>query len=722
MPLSNLSNESDRLRVVEFLQLILLFLVSENAISSSRIKSNRLRSTSVFVHSSIETNSLYSNYLWPRPLPMHERRDVDFGKFNDIASDSLACPGFKTCPWYEIGTTPSTTEWTRPTKCNPYSRVCSCLSEWLGSDNICPSWAYTKERSTKPPAPELITLATEGWLNEWPYVEGVRKCAKSYCDVRHTNFYSPDVDARVFSLLHKSVPPFEYGRGAISVGVSMESPNNFPKLDEESFQYTFHFGVSHRRGHLDLQTSYNNYFPAQFKSKGAPFLSKKNSLLFVYTACHWPHRNQLFDDLSKLIDIDALGRCKNNKNMNDMFPACAALPRSGTSVWLQSECLLHNYKFYLAIENTREPDYITEKLYQGLRAGSVPVYLGAPNVRDYLPDNAAVYLDDFASLSDLVKYLKSAMEDETLYNKHHAWKDLPLPGRFVNTALEMSQDLLHCQICDHIATKYKKELPLLNNKGKSIAMPPCITKMLLAAETTILRDFQPPAPLWRHKSPPKVDKVYVISIVSATDRHKVLRQQLSNVFLSGDLVTSFDRNQISDADHGCLNPYYYEVDIQIRRPLSRSEVSLAMKQTAAMFDAFRRGNKVSLIIEDDVRFEHTFLDSLEQVLEEAPNGWDLIFIGGCMNMHAEHYGRKKVTDKLWRTGQSRCAHAYLISEQGVIKALNHLPIISPFDFHLSYIQNVTIYWVEPAEVHQSGFKTLLNNTYSGGGLIELNSH
>ena len=63
-------------------------------------------------------------------------------------------------------------------------------------------------------------------------------------------------------------------------------------------------------------------------------------------------------------------------------------------------------------------------------------------------------------------------------------------------------------------------------------------------------------------------------------------------------------------------------------------------------------------------------------------------------MHAEHYGRQKVTYKLWRTGQSRCTHAYLISEQGVIKALNHLPIISPFDFHLSHIQNVTIYWLQ----------------------------
>jgi hypothetical protein len=77
-----------------------------------------------------------------------------------------------------------------------------------------------------------------------------------------------------------------------------------------------------------------------------------------------------------------------------VVPQCAGLPRRGRTVWLESECLLHHYKFYLAAENSREPDYVTEKLWQGLRAGAVPVYLGAPNVRLYLPEGAAVFVDE----------------------------------------------------------------------------------------------------------------------------------------------------------------------------------------------------------------------------------------------------------------------------------------------------------------------------------------
>ena len=42
--------------------------------------------------------------------------------------------------------------------------------------------------------------------------------------------------------------------------------------------------------------------------------------------------------------------------------------------------LARQYLFTIAIENSLEYDYVTEKLWQPLAAGSVPIYLGAPNV------------------------------------------------------------------------------------------------------------------------------------------------------------------------------------------------------------------------------------------------------------------------------------------------------------------------------------------------------
>ena len=43
------------------------------------------------------------------------------------------------------------------------------------------------------------------------------------------------------------------------------------------------------------------------------------------------------------------------------------------------------YKFVVAVENAVCPDYVTEKLWRALEVGAVPIYHGAPNVREILP-------------------------------------------------------------------------------------------------------------------------------------------------------------------------------------------------------------------------------------------------------------------------------------------------------------------------------------------------
>ena len=43
--------------------------------------------------------------------------------------------------------------------------------------------------------------------------------------------------------------------------------------------------------------------------------------------------------------------------------------------------LYRKYKFVIAFENAIEEDYVTEKFYDPLLAGSVPVYLGAPSIK-----------------------------------------------------------------------------------------------------------------------------------------------------------------------------------------------------------------------------------------------------------------------------------------------------------------------------------------------------
>ena len=53
---------------------------------------------------------------------------------------------------------------------------------------------------------------------------------------------------------------------------------------------------------------------------------------------------------------------------------------------------LNDYRFSIAIENSCTPSYITEKFYDCIIAGCVPLYYGAPNIGDYFPIDSYIPL------------------------------------------------------------------------------------------------------------------------------------------------------------------------------------------------------------------------------------------------------------------------------------------------------------------------------------------
>lgn len=74
---------------------------------------------------------------------------------------------------------------------------------------------------------------------------------------------------------------------------------------------------------------------------------------------------------------------------------------------------LHNYKFSITYENTGNmAGYITEKIFDSMAAGTVPVYWGANNIAEYIPQHCFIDARDFATPNDLYSYLNSMQEHE----------------------------------------------------------------------------------------------------------------------------------------------------------------------------------------------------------------------------------------------------------------------------------------------------------------------
>jgi hypothetical protein len=72
-----------------------------------------------------------------------------------------------------------------------------------------------------------------------------------------------------------------------------------------------------------------------------------------------------------------------------------------------------NYRFAICYENMREQrGYITEKIFDALVAGCVPVYLGAENIGEYVPETCFIDRRKFSSDEALYRFLKEMGKEE----------------------------------------------------------------------------------------------------------------------------------------------------------------------------------------------------------------------------------------------------------------------------------------------------------------------
>jgi len=76
------------------------------------------------------------------------------------------------------------------------------------------------------------------------------------------------------------------------------------------------------------------------------------------------------------------------------------------------ECL-KKYRFCFAYENSLGiSGYITEKIFDAMFAGVVPIYLGADNVTDYIPKKCFIDRRDFESDEQLYQFIKNMSQEE----------------------------------------------------------------------------------------------------------------------------------------------------------------------------------------------------------------------------------------------------------------------------------------------------------------------
>jgi hypothetical protein len=202
-------------------------------------------------------------------------------------------------------------------------------------------------------------------------------------------------------------------RGQLWVAWSMESEINYPALAEPAFMRKFDLVISYRRS-TDIWCP---YIPRrhEFEAALARPVPPKTGLVAMFQSASVDKsgRNDFARELMAHIDIHSSGRFLNNRALPD-----------GDNGQATKLSVAARYKFCLGFENSIAEDYVTEKFFDPLLAGSVPVYRGADNVGAFAPnENTFIDARKFPTAAALAGYLKHLDRDDGAYRAFLAWRD-----------------------------------------------------------------------------------------------------------------------------------------------------------------------------------------------------------------------------------------------------------------------------------------------------------
>lgn len=250
----------------------------------------------------------------------------------------------------------------------------------------------------------------------------------------------------------------QHDSNTLNIDVNLEPHQRWPKTHSisEGKDRDFQFAITYRLFYtkynfpMSYFNSYNSSYYinlAKRSLKESKFFERRNAAVAVYGKMY-RNRNKFIDMISKYITVDKYGSAFHNPYPNDKID------------------LLKKYKFCIAIENSihsiewgqmysNEIDdyYVTEKLLDCFKAGSIPIYFGPKNARLYFPnEKSVIFSGDFKNYEEMMKYIESIKDNEKELKNHISWPNSYSKewfNRFENDFI-----FTPCRLCEFIKYYY----------------------------------------------------------------------------------------------------------------------------------------------------------------------------------------------------------------------------------------------------------------------------
>ena len=359
-------------------------------------------------------------------------------------------------------------------------------------------------------------------------------------------------------------------------------------------------------------------------------------------------RNRFCEELEKHMTVTYAGGYKNNIGgpIEYLYNSKEFLEYVG------------QFKFIIAMENSEEETYITEKIMHGLLGGSIPVYWGSKRVSDYFNTDRILTVENETAFDSIIQTMKT-MKAESWLQKVNA---MPFTESGKLYGIK--------QIAKYIKNVCHRPFPLLDHVYL-ICNP----------------EFEP-------------------------ERYKRLQQMCQTIGLKDHNVTFLCptyKHTITDD----LYKEYVKSDLVLRLrpiPMKRAELSLFFNFKAVLDHAVMHfKDSMILTLESDVYTKSNYVEFSSCLEKLQGKQWDLVHLGGSMGPmpfcnEPTPYREAPNSDLLYanakedltstddslryaRRFHTRCTDTLLWQTRGLETFLNHmnkdLNYGAPFDYYVT---------------------------------------
>lgn len=195
------------------------------------------------------------------------------------------------------------------------------------------------------------------------------------------------------------------------------------------------------------------------------------------------------------------------------------------------------------------------------------------------------------------------------------------------------------------------------------------------------------------------DKIYVITLRRATDRHEHVKNELNGLHYSlfyGQDKLEFDVNDLKRKN--IYNEELAKEQHRYHKPMPAGMIGCSWSHKLIYEDIINNNFKKVLILEDDIIINIESVKQFSSVLNDLPKDWELLYLGYDKNeelklihnlkkglYHVQHFFglikyshklisnlyAKKFTNNIFTAGYHDHTHAYAITNSGARK-LNEL--------------------------------------------------